>query len=94
MQLSLANFMVGAIPDVDYETDTYTMPPGARIYLFSDGVFEIGRDDFTLEALATLLADIPAGEGSRLDRARRKIQDLQGSPEFADDFSLLEIEFD
>ncbi|NQT14930.1 MAG: SpoIIE family protein phosphatase [Planctomycetes bacterium] len=94
VQLSLASFMVGAIPDVDYETDSYTMPPGARIYLFSDGVFEIGRDDFTLEALADLLLDIPDGEGSRLDRARCQIQELQGSPEFADDFSLLEIEFD
>ena len=70
------------------------MPPGARIYLFSDGVFEIGRDDFTLDALADLLADIPAGEGTRLDRVRRHIEDLQGSSEFGDDFSMLEIEFE
>jgi sigma-B regulation protein RsbU (phosphoserine phosphatase) len=85
--------MVGAIPDVKYETDTYEMPPGARIYLFSDGVFEIGRDDFTLDALANLLLEIAPSSGPRLTQVRDRIQDLQGSPEFGDDFSMLEIEF-
>ena len=94
VQLSVASFMVGAIPDVTYETDTYIMPPGARLYLFSDGVFEIGRDDFTLDALAKLLLEVSSGEGSRVEQALKQIQDLQGEPEFADDFSLLEIEFE
>ncbi|OHB82472.1 MAG: hypothetical protein A2V98_20100 [Planctomycetes bacterium RBG_16_64_12] len=94
LQLSLASFMIGAIPDVTYETDTYTVPPGARLYLFSDGVFEIGRDDFTLDALAGLLVDVSSARGSRLAQVRQQIEDLQGSPEFADDFSLLEIEFE
>jgi len=94
VQLSLASFMVGAIPDVEYETDTYTMPPGARLYLLSDGVFEIGRDDFTLDALATMLLEVASSSGPRLQQVLQQIQDLQGSPEFADDFSLLEIEFE
>jgi sigma-B regulation protein RsbU (phosphoserine phosphatase) len=92
-QLSVASFMVGAIPDVKYETDAYEMPPGARIYLFSDGVFEIGREDFTLDALANLLLEVAAGGDSRVTRVRDRVQQLQGSPEFGDDFSMLEIEF-
>ncbi len=92
-QLSLASFMVGAIPDITYETDTYEMPSGARIYLFSDGVFEIGRDDFTLDSLAEMLLEFGTGLGPRLTKVRERIQQLQGSPEFADDFSMLEIEF-
>jgi sigma-B regulation protein RsbU (phosphoserine phosphatase) len=93
VQLSVASFMVGAIPDVGYETDTFTVPHGARIYLFSDGVFEIGRDDFTLDALANLLLEVSSESGPRLDQVRQRIEELQGSSEFADDFSILEIEF-
>jgi len=93
VQLSVASFMVGAIPEVTYETDTYEMPPGARIYLFSDGVFDIGRDDFTLDSLANMLLELSMGSGPRLSQVREKIQELQGSPEFGDDFSMLEIEF-
>ena len=93
VQLSVASFMVGAIPDITYETDTFTVPKGARIYLFSDGVFEIGRDDFTLDALANLLLEFSTDSGPRLDQVHKRIVELQGSSEFADDFSLLEIEF-
>ncbi|HUT88913.1 MAG TPA: SpoIIE family protein phosphatase [Thermoguttaceae bacterium] len=93
VQLSVASFMVGAIPDVTYETDTYEMPPGARIYLFSDGVFDIGRDDFTLDSLANMLLEFSTGSGPRLSQVREQIQQLQGSAEFGDDFSMLEIEF-
>jgi len=93
LQLSVASFMVGAIPEVQYETDTYEVPPGARLYLFSDGVFEIGRDDFTLDSLADLFLEVSTSPKSRLEQVRKQIEDLQGSDEFGDDFTLLEIEF-
>lgn len=92
LQLSVASFMVGAIPEVKYETDTYEVPPGTRIYLFSDGVFEIGREDFTLDSLADLFLEVSSGE-SRLAQIRKQVEELQGSDEFGDDFTLLEIEF-
>jgi sigma-B regulation protein RsbU (phosphoserine phosphatase) len=93
VQLSVASFMVGAIPEVKYETDTYEVPPGVRLYLFSDGVFEIGRDDFTLDALAGLFLEVSTSPKLRLEELRKQIEDLQGSDEFGDDFTLLEIEF-
>lgn len=92
-QLSVANFMIGVLPDVTYETHSRTLAPGTRLYLISDGVFEIGQPDFTLDALAKMLAEISPADGSRVEPALGRIQELQGSPEFADDFSLLEIEF-
>ncbi|MFH1922023.1 MAG: GAF domain-containing SpoIIE family protein phosphatase, partial [Planctomycetota bacterium] len=88
LQLSMASFMIGAIPDVTYETESHILPPGARLYLFSDGVFEIGRDDFTLDALADMLVDVSSANRPRLEGVRQQIEALQGSPEFADDFSF------
>ena len=93
LQLSVANLMVGAIPEVNYETDTYEVPPGVRLYLFSDGVFEIGREDFTLDSLANLFLEVSTSGESRLEQVRKQVEDLQGSTEFGDDFTLLEIEF-
>jgi sigma-B regulation protein RsbU (phosphoserine phosphatase) len=93
-QLGVANFMIGVLPDVTYETHSRTLAPGSRLYLISDGVFEIGRADFTLEELAKLLSEVSPGDTSRVEQILGQIQELQGAPEFADDFSLLEVEFE
>ncbi len=93
-QLGIANFMIGILADATYETNTRTMTPGTRLYLISDGVFEIGRTDFFLDDLGRMLTEVSPAEGSRVGQVLEKIQALQGSPDFADDFSLLEVEFD
>jgi len=92
-QLSVANFMIGILPDVNYETHSRKLNPGTRLYLISDGVFEIGQPDFTLDVLADMLAKVEGEQGTRVAQIVKRIQEIQGSPEFIDDFSLLEIEF-
>jgi sigma-B regulation protein RsbU (phosphoserine phosphatase) len=93
--------MIGVDADAQYDTHCRTLPPGSRLYVFSDGVVDVSRGDgqadgkvLGVNGLIPLLAQATAAEGSRVEQVLREIQALQGSPVFADDFSLLEIEFE
>jgi sigma-B regulation protein RsbU (phosphoserine phosphatase) len=91
-----ANQIIGIMPDVDFKSDVRTMPPGSRMYLYSDGAFEVRRPGgkmIGLEGLGDVLAEAQGDRRSRVERALHAIQRVQGSDEFVDDFSLLEVEF-
>jgi serine phosphatase RsbU (regulator of sigma subunit) len=87
--------LIGADPQTSYKSDTVQISPGASLYLFSDGVFEI----VTNEGLEWRLGDfIPhllqppePMESKRLFRAVRKLARPGG---LDDDFSLLVLSFD
>jgi sigma-B regulation protein RsbU (phosphoserine phosphatase) len=100
LHLGGASMMIGIEPDAVYRTECHDVQAGSRLYVFSDGVFEVpragatGRDRLLmLEGLIEVLARATHQGGSRVERARREIQGLQGSATFADDFSLVEFEF-
>jgi serine phosphatase RsbU (regulator of sigma subunit) len=89
--------LIGLMPDHAYKAEVLTVTPGATLYLFSDGVFEIvtaagvewGLDDFL--PLLTQAADPMTTEPERLHRQVRAI--ARPGP-FDDDFSLLTVTFD
>jgi sigma-B regulation protein RsbU (phosphoserine phosphatase) len=100
VQLGAPSPMIGVDPDSHYDTHCQTVTPGSRLYVFSDGVYEVSRGSgqtdgkaLGVNGLIPLLARAAAAEGSRVEQVLREIQAFQGSPVFADDFSLLEIEF-
>ncbi|MFZ2207331.1 MAG: SpoIIE family protein phosphatase [Porticoccaceae bacterium] len=88
--------LIGLMPDHAYKAEVLSVTPGATLYLFSDGVFEIvtatgkewGLDDFL--PLLTQAADPMATEPERLHRQVRAI--ARPGP-FDDDFSLLTVTF-
>ena len=47
-----------------------------------------------VSGLIDLLAESADEPGSRVDRVLRQARALQGSPDFRDDFSLVEVEFE
>ncbi len=72
------------------------VPQSSRLYLYSDGVSEIdkaGGGMLEIKGLIQLLAQAAHGPGSRIERVLSEVRALQGSPEFRDDFSLVEVEF-
>lgn len=92
--LSAKGPIVGAFPRARYETASAEVSPGSRLYLFSDGTYEIDRPGaamMTPEEFSAILAK-PA-EGSKLEAVLAEIRRQQQSDEFADDFSLLEFRF-
>lgn len=95
-RLESGGLIVGVLTDAKYETHTQAMPPGSRLYLYSDGAFEIRtrRGNFLMSnGLGELIARAATRKKSRVEAIVRQIQCLQGSAEFGDDLSLLEIEF-
>jgi serine phosphatase RsbU (regulator of sigma subunit)/anti-sigma regulatory factor (Ser/Thr protein kinase) len=86
--------IVGAFPRALYETRSAEVAPGSRLYLFSDGTYEIDRPGeamMTPEEFSNILGK-PA-KGSKLESVLAEIRRQQQSDDFADDFSLLEFRF-
>jgi len=95
-KLGSPSLMIGVSPDSDFETETELVPPGSRLYVYSDGVSEISGADgevINIDGLVSLLAQIAWKQGSRVERLLAQAREMQGSPDFTDDFSLVELEF-
>lgn len=91
--------LVGAIEGVAFSGGEVAVPPGSRLYLFSDGAFEIVRPGggmWSLAALRDLLAsDAVAGKpaAAGLDHVLATAQGLAGHAPLLDDLSILAVDF-
>ncbi len=94
-ELGAAGMIVGGFPGVTYEQESLVLPPYARLWVFSDGVFEITRPDDTMTTMAdftALVQSAPRAE-SAVDHLIGQIRGFRGSDAFEDDVSLVEITF-
>jgi sigma-B regulation protein RsbU (phosphoserine phosphatase) len=88
--------MIGLMEDLPYDTDSVDLGPYARLYVYSDGVFEIaqvGGKMWTIEEFVNYMASLPPAEGSTIDRLLAHARRLQGADVLGDDFSMVEIDF-
>jgi sigma-B regulation protein RsbU (phosphoserine phosphatase) len=72
------------------------VPPGARLFVYSDGAFEISRPDGSMWAFGDFLAALaapPALPTSPIDALVTTIRGLSQRDDFNDDFSMLELGF-
>ncbi len=94
-KLKTNGIVIGGMPDSKFESASTIIPKGAKLYVFSDGVYEVNYadgsgimtvDDFAKELLA------PALEGkSKTDSMLEFSKHAQQNEQFEDDFSLCEI---
>jgi phosphoserine phosphatase RsbU/P len=87
--------IIGMVPDLPFETRNAAVGPGMKLYLFSDGVFEIDQPSgemWKFEAFVEFMAE-RLKHGSILDRLLENVQKLHGSERLSDDFSMVEIAF-
>jgi Stage II sporulation protein E (SpoIIE) len=71
-------------------------PENTRLYLFSDGAFEVQRADGTMMTLDELVHFInrPAcDEGSDLDQLFQHLTEARGDDALEDDFSIVRFNF-
>jgi len=86
---------IGAFADVAFSTASSVLAPAVRVYLFSDGAYELTRPDGTMMSFEEFVALLgarqepsgPARLAALVDAARA----LQGRTQFDDDLSLLEV---
>ena len=88
--------IMGALHEAQFSAEASPIPPGARLLIFSDGVFEIRRDKRAVWDLAGCIAHLTAigdDEENRMDSLLARARDLHGVPQLDDDFSIIEAHF-
>ena len=88
--------LIGAVEGLEFPAGDVAVPEESRLFVYSDGAFEISRADGSMwpfpEFVATL-AGGTTGAGSPIDALLGRIRELAGQPDFQDDFSMLELVF-
>jgi len=95
-QLMTRNFFIGGFPKVDYAAAEIDVLPNSRLYVFSDGVYEVDRPDGTMwsiEELQDYLSRPVAESGSEIEALYRTLQEMHARDVLDDDFSLVRVDF-
>ena len=94
--LKTAGLPIGMMPDLNYQQQVCEIDTSSRLYLFSDGVYEISQPDQTIWGLNSLIDTFirtPSDRQPRLEHILNCVKAAANNHPFEDDLSLLEIEF-
>jgi phosphoserine phosphatase RsbU/P len=94
-QLSHTGMIAGVADETPYTAATIPVDPGAILYVFSDGCYEVvdaAGNQLRLDDFLRMLVTC-ANSMQSLDSVVREVQAVQRKAEFDDDFSLLEFRF-
>jgi sigma-B regulation protein RsbU (phosphoserine phosphatase) len=86
--------VIGAMPGMKFASAEAVIPPAARLFVFSDGAYEIVRHDSSMmshDDLRELLARAPQENAAAW--AMEQLRALNSQPVFDDDVSLVELCF-
>ena len=94
--LNLGGLIIGGLPGQKYQKSTFVLEPYAKLYIYSDGIYEVPRpeggmfqlNDF-VQLVGTLSKERDASPRNIIDAMRG----IQNKTMFEDDVSLLEVEF-
>ena len=92
--LSAKGPVIGAMPGVKFNAGEAEIPAGARLFVFSDGAYEIQKHDgsiMTHEELRALLARAPKENAPAW--VIEQLRAINSQPVFDDDVSLVELCF-
>lgn len=87
--------VIGMLPDMPFSGTQTPVPAGARLLVFSDGVFEIEKPDESMweyREFAEYVNTLPPGDGL-IDALRAHVEQLGGKKNLADDFSMVVVDF-
>jgi phosphoserine phosphatase RsbU/P len=93
-ELRTPNLFVGGLDGIDFQYDQVEIKPAARLYVFSDGVYEIMNESGPSWEFDDLKAYLE-GSGDRgkstMDDLWAHVRQIAGSETLEDDFSVLEV---
>ncbi|MDD3117759.1 MAG: fused response regulator/phosphatase [Victivallales bacterium] len=93
--LKTSGAMIGALEEIEFQNQTVTLMPFNRLFVFSDGAFEIVNDDdqmWEFDDFIALLTTPENGDLPTVEAVHDRIAELKGG-RFDDDFSLLRLIF-
>ncbi len=95
--LTTDGMIVGGMEDANFPKDSCKVGPYNKVFVFSDGVFEINRPDGSIMHYNDFVQILESSLGlvaeQDIDRIVQKVRVFNGPGPFADDFSILEITF-
>jgi sigma-B regulation protein RsbU (phosphoserine phosphatase) len=89
--------LIGAVEGLEFTADVAEVPPGARLFVFSDGAYEVGLREGGMWPFAAFLERLtvaPTGAEPHMDALVTHIRQISGRDDFQDDFSMLELRFE
>jgi sigma-B regulation protein RsbU (phosphoserine phosphatase) len=96
VQLDSDGPLIGAVDGLEFDSRETAVPAGSRLFVYSDGAFEISRPDGSMWAFddfLTTLASPPLGPENRMDALVTHVRKLSERDDFSDDFSMVELVF-
>jgi serine phosphatase RsbU (regulator of sigma subunit) len=95
VELANHQLIMGAFPSVAFEQRTEVIPESSRLYMFSDGIYEVTRPDETMltfkEFVDILLTSRTAA--SPVEETVARVRAERGAAEFEDDVCIIEVTF-
>ena len=94
-KLKTNGIVIGGMPDAKFESKTISVPNNAKLYVFSDGVYEVeyadGSGMMNLDIFAEELLKAPVADNTKTQSMMMFSQQAQKNEQFEDDLSLCEI---
>lgn len=87
---------IGALPGLGFVAADAAVPPGSRLFAFSDGVFEVCAADDSPRGLTDflpLLQEAPIDAAGEPERLYRRVRERARPGPLDDDFSILAVTF-
>ena len=94
--LQTKGIAIGSFPEFQFEQNSVRIEAPSRLYIFSDGVFEIRTNDkyWELDEFKSFLQNLRGGHESILDQLQRHTRSLSVSPDIEDDYTIIEVTFE
>ncbi len=94
-QLASQGLMIGAATGIPYDSSQVILKPKSKLFVYSDGIFEITKPDKSMTSLEDYIAKVGQlhAKSDALEHMVLWGQAAQGGPQFVDDVSLLEVTF-
>ncbi len=93
-RLGCPGMIIGAFPFAKYADSTATLDPGSKLFVYSDGCYEVTNEAESMMSIAEF-GSILAGTGQhpdQLDTVVNAVQQWQQRSDFDDDFSLVMLQ--
>jgi sigma-B regulation protein RsbU (phosphoserine phosphatase) len=87
---------IGTLPDVQFRSLNVEIPPGSKLYIFSDGTYEIDKKDggmVQFKEFVDVLSNYTEDGERDIERITEFAREVSGKATFEDDFSLMRIDF-
>jgi sigma-B regulation protein RsbU (phosphoserine phosphatase) len=94
--LRTPNNVIGGTQEITYEKRKLSIGNNSKLYIFSDGVYEIEKPDGSMwrfKEFIDFMGKVKTDSQSILDRLHRYVGNLKQSDSFEDDFTILEVAF-